>query len=152
MESRLRNSSSWSLICRFLPKLSWMEKEKAQTNLRDSCGVCSLRQGAETNGIGWTLLPILRGGVKKHLFLLLSVKRGGGGLGKSKKSLSENTQICLPFLTKNWGLLPFFSLRVGCCPIEKILIRKKTEVVKKGGGGVWVFLTKVKKTVFLCLP
>ena len=32
------------------------------------------------------------GGIKK-LFFLLSVKRGEGGLGQSKKSLSENTQI-----------------------------------------------------------
>ena len=37
---------------------------------------------------------------------------------------------------------------------SKKSLSEKTEVVKKGGGGagVSVFLLKVKKTVFLCLP
>ena len=40
----------------------------------------------------------VRGGIK-NCFFLLSVKRGRGGLGQSKKSLSENAQI---FLTKGF--------------------------------------------------
>ena len=71
-------------------------------------------------------LPI-RGGVKKKiLFFFYFLSKGGrGGLGQSKKSLSENTQI---FLTKGGG---------GSHPIQKSFIRK-TEIFwhnlpKKGG-------------------
>ena len=39
-------------------------------------------------------------GRQKNCFFLLLVKKGGGGLGQSKKPLSENTQI---FLTKEGG-------------------------------------------------
>ena len=44
------------------------------------------------------LLQLLRGGVKKKILVFFDFRsKGGGGLGQSKKSLSENTQI---FLTK----------------------------------------------------
>ena len=71
------------------------------------------------------MITVVRGGVKKQLFFLLSVKRGGGGvLGQSKKSLSENTQI-------------FFDLG-GVLPNPKGFYQKKTEIFwhnlpKKGG-------------------
>ena len=42
-------------------------------------------------------------GKKNTVFFLLFVKRGAEGLGQSKKSLSENTQI---FLTKGGGVSP----------------------------------------------
>ena len=80
---------------------------------------------------------LIRGGAKK-IFFLLSVKRGG--LGQSKKSLSENTQIfCDHFGLKTEFFLPFFSFRgVGLAQSKKSL-SEKTDVVKKGGGGVSVF-------------
>ena len=62
---------------------------------------------------------------KKTGFFLLSVKRGGGGLGQSKKSLSENTGIFLTISPKRGG---------GLGRVKKSL-SEKTEVVKKGGGG-----------------
>ena len=43
--------------------------------------------------------PQLQPQPKKLFFFTFGQK--GGGLGQSKKSLSENTQIFLPFLTKN---------------------------------------------------
>ena len=58
----------------------------------------------------------LRGGVKKNTGFFDFLSKGGrGGLGQSKKSLSENTQI---FLTKEGG---------GSHPIQKGFIRK-TEI------------------------
>jgi len=68
---------------------------------------------------------IIRGGVKKNAVFFYFLSKGGrGGLGQSKKSLSENTQI---FLTKGGG----------SHPIQKGFIRK-TEIFwhnlpKKGG-------------------
>ena len=64
------------------------------------------------------LYDFLPKGRHKKLFFVLSVKRGGG-LGQSKKSSSENTQIFFDhlwpkaeffwtFLTKNCVFLPFF--------------------------------------------
>ena len=48
-------------------------------------------------------ITMIRGGVKKKFwfFFYFLSKGGRGGLGQSKKSLSENTQI---FLTKGGGL------------------------------------------------
>ena len=47
----------------------------------------------------------IRGGVKKKILVFFDFlsKGGRGGLGQSKKSLSENTQI---FLTKGGGVSP----------------------------------------------
>ena len=75
---------------------------------------CSLSEYFFTTSM-WHIIYIrsLRGGVKKQLFFLLSVKKGGG-LGQCKKSLSENTQIFWPFLTKNWVFFDNFIHCVVC--------------------------------------
>ena len=49
------------------------------------------------------LLCVIKGSHKKLFFFTFGQKGGGGGLGQSKKSLSENTQI---FLTKGGGVSP----------------------------------------------
>ena len=101
-------------------------------------------------------------GRRKKMFFLLSVKRGVGGLGQSKKFLSENTLIFLTkggwshpiqkgsirfvgisyqklgFYIKNWLFLTNFSpKRGGVWAESKKSLSEKTEVVKKraGGGG-----------------
>ena len=102
---------------------------------------------------------------KKTVFFYFLSKGGRGGLGQSKKSLSENTQI-------------FFDQGGGSHPIQKGFIRKteifwhnlpkkgafiKKKLVffdyfgEKGGGSrpiqkISVFLFKVKKTVFFMAP
>ena len=71
----------------------------------------------------------IRGGIKNWVFFTFGQKRGGG-LGQSKKSISEKTQI----------FQPIFFIRGGVFPNPKNSYQKKTEVVKKGGGeGVSVF-------------
>ena len=37
----------------------------------------------------------IRGGIENCFFFTFGKKGGGGGLGQTKKSLTENTQICL---------------------------------------------------------
>ena len=50
-------------------------------------------------GGGSTQFPKLRGGIKKLFFYFWS--KGGGGLGQSKKSLSEKPQVFLRLLLKS---------------------------------------------------
>ena len=65
--------------------------------------------------------------------------KGGGGLGQSKKSLSENTRTFLTDFDQRGG---------GGLGKSKKSLSEKTEVVKKGGGGGLNFLTKSKKKSF----
>ena len=59
----------------------------------------------------------------------------------------------LPIETNFWPILTIFDhFLTNFYHFFSILIRKKTELVKKGGEGVSVFLLKVKKTVFYASP
>ena len=75
-----------------------------------------------------------KGRHKKTVFFF-TFSQKGGGLGQSKKSLSENTRT---FLTD-------FDQRGGGLGKSKKSLSEKTEAVKKGPGGGLNFLTKSKK-------
>ena len=110
-----------------------------------------------TNIINIIIIVVITKGRHKKLLFLLLVKRWGRGLGQSKNSLSENTQIFDHFLTilfikgglgqskkslsENtqifdhfWPFfLPFYSLR-GVLPNPKNPYQKKLRRSKKRGG------------------
>ena len=78
-----------------------------------------------------------KGRHNKRLFFFNFGHKGGKGLGQSKKSLLENTQMFSPILTIFFtNVLPIFVIKGGRCVAQsKISLSEKTEVVKKGGGG-----------------
>ena len=68
------------------------------------------------------------------MFFLLSVKRGVGGLGQSKKFLSGNTRI-------------FFTYPKGFIRLFGIICQKKWGFYIKNGVFLTIFLTQSKRVL-----
>ena len=78
----------------------------------------------------------LRGGIKKLFFFTFGQK---GVSAKAKKSYQKILTQSKRVLSDFWHNLPIFAEKGGVWAESKKSLSEKTEVVKKGGGGVLIF-------------